>query len=931
MRGAKVQFFCIAFLMAFTNWLSAQQGLMRQPEKRNQPSAIERAKELAQKGDWQSARKELEAFIKKEPENIEARKLLAEAILQLGDFHASLPHLRWLSQKLPKDPRVWATLGQVQEHIGQIQEATNSLRRAVHLQPDEPEFRVHLARTLIALDKWDDAAHHLRWLAHRVPDLASVQYHLTLYYERKGNLNKALHHAKRTVKLSPKEPDARLTLARIALKLKDFKTAAQQVELLTKQFPTDAQLAMECANLFVQAGDIERAIRYFRRVLHLQPANLHPSSPVPRPVIEAHRILADLYSQRNEWSKALWHVRWLARRFPDDPEIVKAEVQCYAQLGRHKDAERSLNRWANLRPKDFEPFLHLARLYRDLGNFPKARMAYDEALNRRPPIEVIAETAEFEEQLGDFERAAKLYEWAQNRQPENPQWRALRAEALMKAGKFDSAGRILKFALKRFPNDQHLNALMGIWHAKRVEWVEAEQFLLKGIKQLNGSVKKLPVTSTQYPALNLDAIGVLVEIWLCQGRAMEAVSLCDELLRKKPLPELLIWWAQGMDELGKTKEAAQRLERSQMFSKDERIVKAAARLWELANEPERAAGSWERFAQIVSDKRAKIAALLQASQVWERANQIPKALAVIDKALKWSVGRGTREEKRLKDKMQVGEIEQEIFLHAERIRLMLKAEANAAALDEANKLLAQFPDKPQAAILYAEAALRLWGEGAIERLTERWQKNAHLTGALLLIADKLNRRSEAEKFLKTAVSRLSLRDRKLVQHWLDNFTQTTDVQSQIPSSRSQALDPQSLLQKAQQLEDQNRIGEAMILCRKVIALQRDFLPAYELLLHLYHRKNDLAHAIKGFTQLANRNRDDLPLNFAAATALSLSGQYRRAITYWRRVCALTSNAPYAMLKLEECLKATREDVQAQWVRKFVKRLQRWEGLGNETN
>ncbi|MCX7967688.1 MAG: tetratricopeptide repeat protein [Armatimonadetes bacterium] len=917
----KFLWFITALLIA--SILSAQQPFLEKPSRKQQQlQPVERAKELAQKGDWQSARKELEAFIKKEPENIEARKLLAEAILQLGDFHASLPHLRWLSQKLPKEPRVWATLGQVQEHIGQIQEATNSLRRAVHLQPDEPEFRVHLARTLIALDKWDDAAHHLRWLAHRVPDLASVQYHLTLYYERKGNLNKALHHAKRTVKLSPKEPDARLTLARIALKLKDFKTAAQQVELLTKQFPTDAQLAMECANLFAQAGDTERAIRYFRRVLHLQPAKLRPSSPVPRPVIEAHRFLADLYSQRNEWTKALWHVRWLASRFPDDPEIVKAEVQCYAQLGRHKDAERSLIRWANLRPKDFEPFLNLARLYRDLGNFLKARAAYDEALKRRPPIEVIVEAAEFEEQLDDFERAAKLYEWAQNRQPENPQWRALRAEALMKAVKFDSAGRILRFALKRFPNDRHLNALMGIWHAKRVEWVEAEQFLIRGVgrgakdeetegeetkdyETRNKETKsgKLPVPRPPSLVPTLDAVGVLVEIWLCQGRAKEAVKLCDELLRKHPSPELLIWWAQGMDELGKTREAAERLERSQMFAKDERIVKAAARLWELANEPERAVKVWKQFAQLVPDKRAKVTAFLQAAQVWERAKQIPKALAILDE--------GQR-------------IFNDPILRLHRVQLMLKADANAAALDEAGKLLAQFPDEPQVAILYAEAALSLWGDGAFERVVERWQRDAKLTGALLLIADKLNRRAEAEKLLKTAANQLATKDRKLIQTWLDNFAQITSPQSPVPDSHV-------LLALAHQASEQNRIGEAMLLCRKAIAMQRDFLPAYELLLQLYQRRNDLEHAIKGFTQLANRNRDDLPLNFAAATALGLSGQYRRAATYWRRVCALTANSPDAMLKLAECLEAMREDVQAQWVRKFVKRLERWEVLRDETD
>jgi len=859
------------------------------PPKGQERTVLEQAKRLAQKGEWQGVRETLEPFVKKQPENLEARKLLTEALLQLGEFAKAFPHLRWLSQKLPKDPSVWSALGQVQEHLGNLSEAREFLRKAVHLMPDEPEFRVHLARILIALDRWDDAAHHLRWLAHRFPDLASAQYHLALYHERKGNLRKALHHAKRTVQLSPKEPEARLTLARIALQLGDIKTAAEQVETLTKWFPSDAKLAMECAKLFAQAGETGRAIKYFRRTLHLQPKNA-----------DAHRALADLYSEKGDWQKALWHVRWLVRRFPNDAEIVKAEAQCYAQLRRYKDAERSLLRWSNLRPKDFEPFVHLARLYRDLGDAVKARMAYDQALARRPPVEVIAEAADLEEQLGDYERAAKLYEWAQRRQPDNPLWRTLRAQALMKSGQFDRAGRILRFALKRFPDDHRLNALMGIWHAKRVEWVEAEQFLKQGV---GGGMRDEASKISRTTHLSLDAVGILVEIWLCQGKAKEVVRMCDELLRQHPSPELLIWWAQGMDELGKTKEAAQRLERSQMFGRDERVARAAARLWELANEPEKAARVWERFAEIVPNKQAKLLALYQAAQVWERANAIPKALAVLEKAYR---------------------ILDDPMLKAEKVRLMLKANAPAAALNEAEKLLNQFPREPMVANLYAETALQLWHETAFERVAERFQTNAKLAGAILFVAAQLNRFNDAQKLLKTAAPKLPPNERAIVQHWLANGNDVAGNQSLKPS-------PTIFLERARKAAEQNRLGEAIELCRKAIALRRDFLPAYELLLQLYQRRNDLEHAVKGFTQLANRQRDDLPLNFAAATALSLSGQHRRAITYWRRVCALTDNSPDAMLKLAESLEAVREDVQAKWVRKFVERLKRWEGINDETD
>jgi Flp pilus assembly protein TadD len=342
-------FVCFALMLLTVGLGVTQPSPLKAPPKRQERTVLERAQKLAQKGDWEGARREFEKAVKSNPDDVDARMGLTEVLLRLGKFADALPHLRWLAQKTPHNPRVWATMGQVHEQLGQPDEAITALRKAVHLQPDEPEFRVHLARVLINRDRWDEAAHHLRWLAHRFPDLPSVQYHLALYHERKGNLRQALYHARRTVQLSPKEPDARLTLARLALRLNDARTAAEQLEALQKQFPTDANLAMECAKVCAQAGDLKRAVRYFRRTLHLQPDNP-----------DAHRALADLYSQNNEWAKASVACPLAGEGvFPDDTEVAEGGS---GVLGAVRAAIAMPKKVCcvgrNLRPKDFEPFVH---------------------------------------------------------------------------------------------------------------------------------------------------------------------------------------------------------------------------------------------------------------------------------------------------------------------------------------------------------------------------------------------------------------------------------------------------------------------------------------------------------------------------------------------------------------------------------------------
>jgi tetratricopeptide (TPR) repeat protein len=208
---------------------------------------------------------------------------------------------------------------------------------------------------------------------------------------------------------------------------------------------------------------------------------------------------------------------------------------------------------------------------------------------------------------------------------------------------------------------------------------------------------------------------------------------------------------------------------------------------------------------------------------------------------------------------------------------------------EAQKLLTQMPDEPQAAALYAESGFCGCGGMALfERVAQRVQQDARLSGALWLIAEQLNRQKEAMALLQVALNRLPSRQREKLSGWLKS-ADASPLNS--PNASPNFPDASLSWQRAQKAAEQSQIGEAMTHCRKVIAMHPDFLPAYELLLRLYQRKGDLAHAVKGFTQLANRHRDDVPLNFAAATALSLDGQHRRAISYWRRVCALTENAP----------------------------------------
>lgn len=102
--------------IALTMWVLATAlawGLSQSPPFRSPKSRepvndlLERAKALAQKGDWEAARREFEKAVKANPDDVDARMGLTEALLQLGKWAETLPHLRWLSKKIPRNPRVY--------------------------------------------------------------------------------------------------------------------------------------------------------------------------------------------------------------------------------------------------------------------------------------------------------------------------------------------------------------------------------------------------------------------------------------------------------------------------------------------------------------------------------------------------------------------------------------------------------------------------------------------------------------------------------------------------------------------------------------------------------------------------------------------------------------------------------------------------------
>jgi len=144
---------------------------------------------------------------------------------------------------------------------------------------------------------------------------------------------------------------------------------------LEKRFadnPNDAQVNLELGDQSEQRGDLLRAEQYFLRAEAL---GLKADVIVPRLV----RVL--VASKR--YDEALDRCQQRLSRMPDDRATRFVAAALLAGLERPKDAERELQVLVKTRPEDPQPYLALARLYRE-GDRVLAKEMFEKYLQLAP-------------------------------------------------------------------------------------------------------------------------------------------------------------------------------------------------------------------------------------------------------------------------------------------------------------------------------------------------------------------------------------------------------------------------------------------------------------------------------------------------------------------------------------------------------------------
>ena len=247
----------------------------------------------AESGESAQAERDLRAVLAINQSHADAHLLLADLLAKQNRLSDALVHAEHAVQHDAEYPEAWLLRGMLQARNSDLDEALSSLRRATELSPDSAQAHLNLGNVLRSLG--------------RTPE-ATVAFELA-------------------IGLQPDNLDARLGLAQVYLAKGDLREATASVDAALSVDSENATAWLIRGLAYAQQRDINQARECFRKAIERKPdyheAWLNLGS--------ACLGLADASGADEAFRRAL-------RLNPDQPEALAGLADALNCIGRHEEA-----------------------------------------------------------------------------------------------------------------------------------------------------------------------------------------------------------------------------------------------------------------------------------------------------------------------------------------------------------------------------------------------------------------------------------------------------------------------------------------------------------------------------------------------------------------------------------------------------------------
>jgi cellulose synthase operon protein C len=440
-------------------------------------------------GQTAPAERHLERAIASDPNNLPARKLLAQTRLGLRSPERALEALQ-PAMGDAADPSIAALAGMASVQAGDPAAAVDIFRRQLEQEPGNEELRAMLAVSLMSAGRTEEAlaelakiqtgdaatrqradligiAAHLqagdllaaRSVAARVaeaaPADAALYGSLGALFQGAGHLDEATAWFEEALAVAPENTAAAYNLGRIEANQGRLDQATQRFNGILAREPGNALVLTALAQLDWARGERDSAVERLERARAADPAD------------GASRfVLTQYLVAMNRAADAVPVAREAAAIAPDAAPSVNALGVALLEAGQPADALVQFRRAQQINPAEARYLLNASRAHAELGELGPAREQLVNALALEPEnVVMLASLVELERRAGRYDAAAQALVRLQRAAPRgDPRVVLLGGEVLLGQQRFAEAQQAFQEALRLGMGSR---AAIGLFETRR--------------------------------------------------------------------------------------------------------------------------------------------------------------------------------------------------------------------------------------------------------------------------------------------------------------------------------------------------------------------------------------------------------------------------------------------------------------------------------
>jgi len=395
----------------------------------------------------------LQNVFSRDPDNIEARVIQAQALLGKGDVKQGTEMLERAEKSFGNNPLIKYQLALAYVQGRNASQAINELEQAIKIAPKYVEAIALLAQLRLRAGDPQSAIAPLEAALRLRPDVIQVRMLLADAYLTAGRSEEAASLIREHIKQAPQDSQSYLILGVILKKQKKNDESREAFEKALKLTPENV-VAID------QLADLDLEARAFSAV-HQRADALLQKDPKSAP---AYFIHGRSYVIEKNFAAAEAALRKAIELDPNLAAAYNLLVAIYVEANKLPEALKELETVLGKNPRYAPALLTSGIIYERMGDFAKARDNYEKVLalnpNFTPALNNLAYI--YSEKLNNLDRAGELARKAHELAPAEPSVQDTLGWVLYRQGKYQEAAELLEQSASKSPGNGEIQFHLGM-------------------------------------------------------------------------------------------------------------------------------------------------------------------------------------------------------------------------------------------------------------------------------------------------------------------------------------------------------------------------------------------------------------------------------------------------------------------------------------